>query len=203
MSSDRGQGGPHRRDERPQRLILGPGRDPRRSFSFCAAVSSLWIDAGGIRSSLSSEKIRWISSLSSGLPGTMAPILTATSRRSNRRSALRAALSGPWQAKQFSARIGRMSRLKLSFGSSAPCAEPARRTSGPAKRDETKQTMIGKLTLRMLVDAQLRKCGRAARRRGSVKPGARRCTSMWPVFCGGGREAGLRLPFEGIEAISL
>ena len=55
--------------------------------------------------------MRAISSLSSGLPGTIAPASTAASRRSSRRSALRAALSGPWQAKQFSARIGRIARL--------------------------------------------------------------------------------------------
>jgi len=40
----------------------------------------------------------------------------ASSRRSSRRLALRAALSGPWQAKQFSARIGRTSRLYRSRG---------------------------------------------------------------------------------------
>ena len=85
------------------------------SVSFWAAVSCLWIEGGGITSSLSVAKMRWIISLSSGLPGAMAPALTATSRRSNRRSAFREALSGPWQAKQFSARIGRTSRLKLSF----------------------------------------------------------------------------------------
>src|SRR5437773_5261666 len=49
--------------------------------------------------------------LSLRLPGLIAPILMAASRSSSRRLALRAALSGPWQAKQFSARIGRTSRL--------------------------------------------------------------------------------------------
>ena len=65
------------------------------SVSFWAAVSCLWIDGGGMTSSLSVAKMRWIISLSSGLPGTMAPALTATSRRSSRRSAFREALSGP------------------------------------------------------------------------------------------------------------
>src|SRR5262245_33884354 len=49
----------------------------------------------------------------------MAPIFTASSRTSRRRSPLRAALSGPWQAKQFSARIGRMSRLNVGWPAGA------------------------------------------------------------------------------------
>src|SRR5689334_9395604 len=53
----------------------------------------------------------------SGSPGTMGVTpdlvgLTASSRRSRRRPAIRAALSGPWQRKQVSAMIGRISRLK-------------------------------------------------------------------------------------------
>ena len=77
-------------------------------------------------SSGSSAMIRAISSLASGSPGAIAPASTAASRRSSRRSALRAALSGPWQAKQFSARIGRMSRLYSSLP--AARAEPFERT---------------------------------------------------------------------------
>src|SRR5688572_12733532 len=51
----------------------------------------------------------------------------AASRLSIRRSLLRAALSGPWQAKQFSARIGRMSRLYWSLSwAEALEARPAR-----------------------------------------------------------------------------
>ena len=66
--------------------------------------------------------IRAISSLLSTSPGTMAPALMAASRRSSRRSAFRAALSGPWHAKQFSARIGRTSRLYSKRGRSAAVA---------------------------------------------------------------------------------
>ena len=62
--------------------------------------------------------IRATSSLPSSSPGVIAPALIASSRRSNRKSALRAALSGPWQAKQFSARMGRTSRLYSSRGRS-------------------------------------------------------------------------------------
>ena len=68
--------------------------------------------------------IRATSSLPSVSPGVMAPALMASSRRSSRKSALRAALSGPWQAKQFSARIGRTSRLNSSPGRSAAIAGP-------------------------------------------------------------------------------
>src|SRR5262249_32938616 len=52
-----------------------------------------------------------------GSPGTMASICTASSRRSSRSPALRAALSGAWQAEQVSARMGRMSRLYFSRSS--------------------------------------------------------------------------------------
>ena len=55
-----------------------------------------------------------INSLASRSPGAMAPASIAASRLSRRRSALRAALSGPWHGKQFSARIGRTSRLYCS-----------------------------------------------------------------------------------------
>ena len=69
----------------------------------------------------SSEMIRATSSLASMSSGTIARVplsnssvaLSATSRRS---PACRLALSGPWQAKQLSERIGRMSLLKESRG---------------------------------------------------------------------------------------
>ena len=61
------------------------------------------------------SKRRAIRSLSAGLPGARTPDLIASSARSKRKSPLRAALSGPWQAKQFSAKIGRMSRLYSSL----------------------------------------------------------------------------------------
>jgi len=68
-----------------------------RNSSFCRSVSRLFDAGGGIRSPGSLAKIRATTSLESTSPGAMAPLLTATSRRSNRRSAFRAALSGPWQ----------------------------------------------------------------------------------------------------------
>ena len=104
------------RDERPVRLILGPCGDPALRASPSARRSaSCATSAAASPASASSARMRSTSSLSSGLPGTMAPASTAASRWSSRRSALRAALSGPWQAKQFSARIGRMSRLYSSL----------------------------------------------------------------------------------------
>jgi len=53
--------------------------------------------------------------LSSTFPGTRAFISMAASRWSSRKSPFRAALSAPWHAKQFSNRIGRISRLYSSF----------------------------------------------------------------------------------------
>ena len=69
--------------------------------------------------------MRAMSSLASGLPGTMAvaPLSrgrVATLRSSSRRPALRCASSRPWHAWQCSERMGWMSLLKLIF--SAPCA---------------------------------------------------------------------------------
>src|SRR5262245_53119070 len=64
--------------------------------------------------------MRRATSLSSGLPGTIgvAPEsagLIASSRKSSRNSPWRAFLSGPWQWKHVSDRIGRTSRLNSIF----------------------------------------------------------------------------------------
>jgi len=67
--------------------------------------------------SASSEKIRFTSSLSSGLPGRIASAAIAGSRLSRRNSAARVEAAGPWQRKQLSDKIGRISRLKSSFSS--------------------------------------------------------------------------------------
>ena len=89
-----------------------------RIVSFCAAVSSLWrIPGGMIRASVA--KMRWMISLFSGSPGTIGITpgrggFSASSRMSRRRPAMRELLSGPWQRKQVSDMIGRMSRLKLT-----------------------------------------------------------------------------------------
>src|SRR5437660_6248298 len=83
--------------------------------------------------------MRFTSSLLSGLPGTIASFSSAASRRSRRNFALRWFLSGPWQAKQFSERIGRMSRLYPAFAADDPAAgEPARAGSEQAVRERPK-----------------------------------------------------------------
>ena len=101
----------HRRDVGPVRLVLGPGGDPAFEQVFCRSVNFFFVRGGGITLDGSSQKMRLTSLLLSGSPGTMAPFLTAAVRWSRRNRALRDPASGPWQAKQFSARIGRMSRL--------------------------------------------------------------------------------------------
>ena len=74
---------------------------------------------GGITSSGSAAWMRTNSSLVSGFPGAMATFpdfagRRASSRTSRRRLALRCWASGPWQAKQCSERMGRMSWLNDS-----------------------------------------------------------------------------------------
>ena len=76
--------------------------------------------------SASSEKIRSTNSLRSGLPGVIALEATAGSRLSRRNSAARVDAAGPWQRKQLSDRMGRMSRLKSSFSSATRCPENKR-----------------------------------------------------------------------------
>jgi len=85
---------------------------------------------GGITAWGSSDTIRAMSSLSSIFSGTIArePLSTSAVARSNvssRRPACRLALSGPWQAKQLSERIGRMSWLKDSRAGALANATPA------------------------------------------------------------------------------
>ena len=99
---------------------VAPSFTQRLSSSTCAGWSGLWSFGGGITSSLSFVVMRRISSLFSSDPGTTAtspdsPLPNAASFTSSRSSALRLFASGPWQVKQFSERIGRMSRLKSSF----------------------------------------------------------------------------------------
>ena len=69
-------------------------------------------------------KTRAMMPLFSASPGTIGATpfrfgFNASSRRSNRIPAMRELLSGPWQRKQVSAIIGRISRLKRT------CAFPA------------------------------------------------------------------------------
>src|SRR5262245_25304476 len=95
--------------------------------SFCAWVSSLCADLGGITVA-PVEKMRATISLRSGSPGTIGTRpervgLVASSLISRRMSARRAFLSGPWQRKHVSDMMGRMSRLKLvRSDSAAPAA---------------------------------------------------------------------------------
>ena len=76
-----------------------------------------------------SELMRWMISLFSGSPGTMAkrPPRSAKAPSSvSRRSGLsRVALSGPWQVKHLSERIGRMSRLNSTTFAPESLAPPA------------------------------------------------------------------------------
>ena len=87
------------------------------SLAICSTVSFLPLSVGGMTSSSSLDVIRAISVLCAGSPGAMAISpdlagLNASSLTSNRSLPLRAFSSGPWQAKQYSDRIGRISRLK-------------------------------------------------------------------------------------------
>ncbi len=97
-----------------------PSAIQRRRSATCASVSrGLPLFASGMRRVSSGSVTRATSALLSGAPATIgtAPERTAalavasTSRRSPASRRLR---SGPWQAKQLSARIGRTSRLKLT-----------------------------------------------------------------------------------------
>ena len=143
-----------------------PSAIQRLSSSFCSGRSTFLSAGGGMTSSGSSEKMRSSMTLESGSPGAIAPDSTASSRRSRRRSPFRLALSAPWQEKQFSTRIGRMSLLK-----SSPEARPA----GPATRTESRQTYSNR-------NSRMRspRCGHAATQKSrsiqQEKPRNRRCT---------------------------
>ncbi len=105
-----------------------------------SAVSCLPLFLGGMCKSGSSLSIRRISSLSSGLPGTIASAIALQLGKRpflgvEPQPAFRRLSSGPWQAKQLSERIGRTSRAKLTGRGLAlpvdatlspwPCAVPA------------------------------------------------------------------------------
>jgi hypothetical protein len=99
------------------------------------------------------ERSRSRSTLASGFPGTIAGLpsrgAVAPLSVSRRRSAWRLAASGPWQAKQVSARIGRMSRSNRTpdgAGASAACAP------GPATAPtETTSTIDASFRARRIV----------------------------------------------------
>ena len=113
--------------------LLDPAPQARRS---ARASADLPLFLGGICWSGSWLSIRAISSLSSGLPGTIARAPLSVSAKapswvSSRSPALRALSSGPWQAKQLSERIGRTSRAKpTGFGLGSP-GEPFESPASP------------------------------------------------------------------------
>src|SRR4029079_4234725 len=88
--------------------------------------------------------IRRTSSLSSGLPGTIARFpesasAVAPSRESSRSPACRSPSSGPWHLKQFPARIGRMTLPKpKASGVGRSAAKPLR---SPVARKTTRQQL--------------------------------------------------------------
>ena len=125
--------------------VLAPLRslvDPFLEQLDLCGVSFLPDFGGGMTSSASLLATRSISSLSLLLPGTITGSFfrSASSLRSSRSSALRALASGPWQVKQFSDRIGRMSLLKWT-GSESP-ARAAEETGPWAKNRHTTQQAI-------------------------------------------------------------
>ena len=95
---------------------FAPSEIHRLRFDFSSGLILRWDFGGGISSSLSVEKIRVITSLSSGCPGTIASspdsaFPRAESWTSRRNPPLRFFASCPWHWKHFSAKIGRISRL--------------------------------------------------------------------------------------------
>ena len=129
------QGGPHRLHHRPVRSIGRPFVDPplqeadllvaerdarffRRHPLGCRRLPR---SDGPARSHRSCRATIAVAPLSSGF--------TAPSRTSSRKPASRCVSSGPWQAKHFLARIGRISRLKSTGrlgGASCEAPRPSR-----------------------------------------------------------------------------
>ena len=114
----------------------------RRTSAIWSGSSFLCVSGGGMTSSSSLESMRWKRVLLSGWPlmtvgGSSFPFLSTRAAKkpasvSRRRPTLRVPGSGPWQWKQFSATIGRMSRLNSTFSSAAK--EAATRKGRRAKR---------------------------------------------------------------------
>ena len=109
----------------------------RRRIAFSATESVLCDFGGGMISSRSCVLIRDHNSLpfkSFGLMITapLSPLPNAPSSVSNRISDFRFFASKPWQAKQFSARIGRISRLNAkSLPGAATTVIPKNTTESP------------------------------------------------------------------------
>ena len=120
------QRGPLRGDERPVRLIDRTPGNPALEHPFLCIGQFLGRDRRGHELlGIACALIRDEQLAFFDIARDIAPALIASSRRSSRISAFRAALSGPWHAKQFSASIGRTSRLYSSAGRSAARAGTA------------------------------------------------------------------------------
>src|SRR5260370_38185258 len=120
--------------------------------SFCAAVRSLCAYLGGMTCG-SVAKTRRTMALFSGSPGAIgvAPVLdvfNASSRRSRRKPAWRARASGPWQRKQVSDMIGRMSRLKRT-GSAAKTKPGKTRPAKTKAANKRRFTLIASLSFNL------------------------------------------------------
>ena len=107
----------------------------RLSNSFCSGLSARCESGGGIISDSScwrcGARVRSARD-GRGRSARAVAVGEAESATSSRRSACRLFSSKPWHWKQFSERIGRMSRLKSSFGGAAfaKAAQAAKRASG-------------------------------------------------------------------------
>ncbi len=129
------------------------------NVSICFAESGRANFAGGMRSFASSAVTREMSSPFSGLPGTNSGCsrFCVAGSRSRRNFALRLSASGPWHWKQWSARIGRTSRLKSTLGAPgaarcAGCTTSAASAAGggaagPRSRSAGRRGVIASLSL--------------------------------------------------------
>ena len=107
----RGGGATGKNDQCPS--YLPPSPIQRIRSCFCAAVRVLWKPEGGMVPACTS---------CTSLLARMSPGTTARLGWSRRRPPWRLFLSGPWQAKQLSERIGRMSRLNCTASPRPPPA---------------------------------------------------------------------------------
>ena len=118
---------------------LAPCRIQALMVALSCALSFRCDFGWGMTSSGSSLMIRCQTSLLARSPGTIGvpPLCSrvASSGRSSRSLALRDFSSKPWQEKQFSERMGRISRLKANCGSAA-CSANGNRQRGRSRRTE-------------------------------------------------------------------
>jgi len=113
-------------------------------------------DGGGICCPGSLDVNRRKASLAPGLPGTMAPILTAMSRRSMRSFVLRSDASGPWQTKQVFDRTGRISRSKSVLAEAAPAEHNIAVVTAAAQIKSIRRSAAKRMVLRLVMLCTLR-----------------------------------------------